>query len=123
MLAREHTNASAASAMGLDGAWLQGFLYRGTGLRFDAGQAARVATLAEGKLADLFIVAEETALANGREVIQRHDLPLTKGLRALLHDVDALAHEIDVQPILAFLLGAGLDHQIDELVHAEVPRL
>ena len=56
-------------------------------------------------------------------IIQRHDLPLTKGLRALLHDVDALAHEIDVQPILAFLLGAGLDHQIDELVHAEVPRL
>jgi Domain of unknown function (DUF1931) len=123
MSARENTNAGAVSAIGFDAAWLQEFLYRGTGLRFDGAQAAQVAGLAERKLADLFDVAEETALANRREYILLHDLPLTKGLRALLLDVDERAREIDVQPVLAFLAGAGVSSRIDDLVQAEVPRL
>ena len=59
-------------------AWLRAWLDRASRLSFDDAQASEVSALAERKLVDLFDVAEETALANGRARILRHDLPLTK---------------------------------------------
>lgn len=104
-------------------AWVRAFVARGTGLRLNDAQAAQVADLAERKLVDLFDVAEETALANGRGVILRHDLPLTKGLRSLVGEVGLLARELDLQPLLVFLSEAGVRGPLDEVVRADVPRL
>src|SRR5258705_3513585 len=86
-------------------------------------QAADVAVLAERKLVDLFDVAAETALANGRARIMRHDLPITKGLRALLVEADASAPVLEVRPLLVFLDDAGVSGPLDEPVKAENPRL
>jgi hypothetical protein len=66
-------------AVGYGAAWLRAFLNRSSGLSFDSAQATRIAALAERKLVDLFDVAEETALADGRTHVLRHDLPLTRG--------------------------------------------
>jgi hypothetical protein len=110
-------------AVGSGAAWLQAFLNRASGLSFDEEQASRIAALAERKLVDLFDVAEETAIANGRARVLLHDLPLTRGLRALLGEVEPLAREVALQPLLVFLADAGVPGPLDERVRAEIPRL
>jgi len=82
-----------------------------------------IAGLAERKLVDLFDVAEEAALANGRARVFRHDLPLTKGLQAFLGQVEPLARELELEPLLVFLADAGVAGPLDEMVRAEIPRL
>jgi hypothetical protein len=115
--------AAPVSAVGYGAAWLLQFLNRATGLTFDEAQAGQIANLAERKLVDLFDVAEEAAIANGRARILLHDLPLTKGLRALLREMDALSREVELGPLLRFLADAGVRAPIDELVRSELPRL
>ncbi len=119
----EPADVGTGSLLGYDAAWLQAFLHRASGLAFDETQAMQIAALAERKLVDLFAVAEEAALANGRAVVLRHDLPLTRGLRAVLREVDVLARDIALAPVLAVLTAAGARGQFDELVRAEIPRL
>jgi hypothetical protein len=113
----------AAGGVGYGLAWLQAFLTRGSGLVFDAEQTAQIAGLAERSLVGLFDVAQETALANGRAIILRHDLPLTRGLRARLGEAEALAGDLALQPLLTFLADAGVPGLLDERVRLEVPRL
>jgi Domain of unknown function (DUF1931) len=118
------SRAASPSAGALYGAaWLRAWLDRASGLSFDDAQAAEVGALAERKLVDLFDVAEETALANGRARILRHDLPLTKGLRSSLGRMEALARDLELEPLLVFLADAGVPGPLDELVRAEIPRL
>jgi len=81
-------------------AWLRAFLARGSGVDFDDEQTAQVAALAERKLVDLFDVAGETALANGRRKIFWHDLPITKGLQERIHEFRRLDEQLELQPIL-----------------------
>jgi len=104
-------------------AWLRAFLARGGGVDFDDEQTAQVAELAERKLLDLFDVAEETALANGRRKIFWHDLPITKGLRGFLGEIEALAAEVEPRPVLLFLADAGAPGSLDEVVRDKLPRL
>jgi len=112
------------ASVGYASAWLQGFLQRGSGgLDFDGSQAAQIAALAERKLVDLFDVAEATAAANGRGLILRHDLPLTKGLRHEIAEAERLAGELELQPLLTFLADAGVPGPLDETVRDDVPRL
>jgi len=112
------------ASVGYASAWLQGFLQRGSGgLDFDDSQAAQIAALAERKLVDLFDVAETTAAANGRGLILRHDLPLTKGLRHEIAEAERLAGELGLQPLLTFLADAGVPGPLDETVRDDVPRL
>jgi Domain of unknown function (DUF1931) len=115
--------STPAAGVGYGTAWLQAFLTRGSGLLFDAEQTAQVARLAERSLVSLFDVAEQTALANGRAVILRHDLPLTRGLQARLGEAEAMAADVELQPVLVFLAEAGVRGPLDERVRAEVPRL
>ena len=121
--AGQRSPAAPPAGVGYGVAWLQAFLQRGSGLVFDAEQAVRIAGLAERALVGLFEVAEQTALANGRAVILRHDLPLTKGLRARLGEAEALAGDLALQPLLTFLGDAGVAGPLDERVRGEIPRL
>lgn len=113
----------AMAAAGHSYPWLHTLLERGTGLDFDEAQLARVEDLAERKLVDLFDVAEDAAVANGRGRVQVYDLPLTKGLQILLLEVVDLSREFELEPLLAFLADAGIRTPIDESMRAEVPRL
>jgi hypothetical protein len=103
--------------------WLFDLLWRTAGLELDEEQLKRVTDVARRKLVDLFEVAKETALANGREEIRRHDLPLTKGLRRTIDETAALSRASDVDPALVFAGEARVNSGIDELVRAELPRL
>jgi hypothetical protein len=114
---------SRPPSVGYNTEWLQDFLQRASGLSFTATQAEQVAALAERKLIDLFDVAVEAALANGRARIMRHDLPITKGLRGLRVEAEAAARLLDLPRLLVFLDGAGVPGPLDELVKQEIPRL
>jgi hypothetical protein len=111
------------SAAGYAYPWVHTLLERATGLDFDEPQIARIEDLAERKLVDLFDVAEDAALANGRGRVMRQDLPLTKGLQIVLLVVVDMARELDLEPLVTFLADAGIRTPFDEALRPEIPRL
>jgi sporulation protein YlmC with PRC-barrel domain len=111
------------SATGYAYPWLHTLLERTTHLELDEGQIARIADIAERKLVDLFDVAEDAALANGRGRVMRHDLPLTKGLQLVLLEIADLAREFELEPLLVFLADAGIRTHFDDEMRADIPRL
>jgi hypothetical protein len=116
-------NAGTTTATGYGYPWLHTLLERTSGLDFDDTQLARIEDIAERKLIDLFDVAEEAAMANGRGRVLRHDLPLTKGLQIVLLEVEDIAREFQLQPLLLFLADAGIRTPFDDEVGPEIPRL
>jgi len=104
-------------------AWLHELLLRATGLDLDETQVAFTTRVAERKLTDLFDVAEEVALANGRERILRHDLPLTKGLLRTIQQTATLTKDQEVDPAAVFKTWVAPNMMVDELLRAELPRL
>jgi hypothetical protein len=111
------------TAAGYGYPWLRTLIQRTTGLECNEPQLARIEDIAEQKLVDLFDVAEEVALANGRTRVLRHDLPLTKGVQLLLLEVADIAREFQLEPLLAFLSDAGIRVPFDESLRPEIPRL
>jgi uncharacterized protein YrrD len=113
------------SGVGFGYGWLHDLIYRTTGLDVDEPQAQEIARGAEKKLTDLFEVAADTAAANGRGYILRHDLPLTKGMRRSLMDAAEATKddELDPEIILVFLTHGGFRARVDEMVRADLPRL
>lgn len=103
--------------------WLFDLVWQATGLELDEGQLQQVAGTSRRKLIDLFDVAEEVALANGREVIRWHDLPLTRGLRRTVQETETLARQFEVDPARVFAGEARVNRAVDESVRANVPRL
>ena len=104
-------------------AWLSDLLWQATGLELDEEQLDQAVLLSQRKIVDLFDVAEETTLANGRELIRWHDLPLTKGLRRTIQETAAISKAIEVDPALVFAGEARVNRAVDELVRADLPRL
>lgn len=49
---------------------------------------------------DLLIIGQAKAKANGRDVIEPHDLPVTKGLQECIQRFRKLDQEIGLEPIL-----------------------
>jgi hypothetical protein len=114
---------SRISATGYGYPWLHALIERATRLELDEAQIGRIEDIAERKLVDLFDVAEEAAAANGRARVQQHDLPLTKGLQLLLLEVEDIAREFQLEPLLVFLADAGIRTPFDEGLRPEIPRL
>jgi len=110
-------------SVGYGTGWLIEFLERASGFVFLDDQAIRIAATAERKLIGLFEVAEATALANGRTLIFRHDLPLTRGLQARLAEAETLARDVELQPLLVFLRDAGFHGPLDPHLRQQVPQL
>jgi hypothetical protein len=52
------------------------------------------------EISDLLIRGQAAAKANDRDVIQPHDLPITKGLQESIHAFKALNEDIDLQDVL-----------------------
>ena len=103
--------------------WLHDLIERATGLDLDEQQVTEVTRLADRKIFDLFDVAEETAAANGRTRLLRHDLPLTIALRRSIEDASQFASGIDADAIHTFLASHGVRARADEGDQSDVPRL
>jgi Domain of unknown function (DUF1931) len=69
-------------------------------LDVDKDDLKRYGDLVNHKIRDLVVVGVAAAAANGREVMQPSDLPITKGFEQSIHEFRQLDLEIELQPIL-----------------------
>jgi hypothetical protein len=75
------------------------------GLHVDKSDLKRYDDFLDRKVHDLFVAANATAKANGRDVIEPADLPITKGLQECVREFRKLDEELDVAPMLAQLVA------------------
>ena len=85
---------------------LERFFRAASGLDVDKNDLKRYSDFIHAKLYALLLMAEATAKANGRDVIQPWDLPITKGLQERIHQFVKLDEAIELQPILDRLAEA-----------------
>jgi hypothetical protein len=76
------------------------FFRAAAGLDVDKDDLRRYSDVVNHKLHDLLIIGQATARANGRDIIQPSDLPITKGLQERIHEFERLDEEVELQPIL-----------------------
>ena len=72
-------------------------------LDVDKSDLKRYSTFVNDKIYDLLLRAQAAAKANGRDVIEPHDLPITKGLQERIHEFRKIDKQIELQPILDHL--------------------
>jgi len=94
------------------------------GLDVDKSDLRRLNDFVQDKIRDLLIVAEAAARANGRDVVQLWDLPITKGLQESLRAFDKLDTELELDPILEMVTALPmLDLAYSTEVEEEMPRI
>jgi hypothetical protein len=76
------------------------FFRLAAGLDVDKDDLKRYGDFVDQKLYDLLLVGQAAAKANGRDVVQPSDLPITKGLQERIHEFGELDEEVELQPIL-----------------------
>jgi hypothetical protein len=69
-------------------------------LDVDKDDLKRYGDFINHKIRDLLVVGVAAAEANGRDIMQPSDLPITKGLQQTIHEFEQLELEIELQPIL-----------------------
>jgi Domain of unknown function (DUF1931) len=73
---------------------------------------------------DLLLIGQATAKANGRDIIEPWDLPVTKGLQESVHAFQRLDEDIGLRPILDELAARPpLDATLSEESQARLPLL
>lgn len=76
------------------------FFRRAAGLDVDKDDVKRYSDFVGHKLYDLLVIAQANAGANGRDVIETSDLPITKGLQETIHQFRILDDDLELRPIL-----------------------
>jgi len=93
-------------------------------LDVDKSDLQRYTDFVNQKIHDLLLRGEAAARANGRDIIEPHDLPITKGLQERVHEFKRMNAEIDLEPILEYLAaGPPLDLAYSDRTKAELPRI
>jgi Domain of unknown function (DUF1931) len=64
------------------------------------GRRQTLLRLLDRKVSDLLLVAQDTAIANGRDKVELWDLPITKGLQESIRAFETLDTEVGLEPIL-----------------------
>lgn len=78
----------------------QRFFRVAAGLHVHRNDLKRYTEFIDDKIYDLFVVAEASAKANARDVIEPWDLPVTAGLQQSIHRFEKLDEGIELQPLL-----------------------
>jgi hypothetical protein len=92
------------------------------GLDVDKNDLKRYSDFVYRKVYDLLLMAQATAKANGRDVIQPADLPVTKGLQESIHDFADIDEEIELRPLLDDLAARPpLDASLSEETTGRLP--
>jgi hypothetical protein len=76
------------------------FFRAAAGLDVDKNDLRRFDDFVNDKIYDLLLRGQANAKANGRDVIEPQDLPITKGLQESIHDFKAIDQEVSLEPIL-----------------------
>ena len=100
------------------------FFRLAAGLDVDKDDLRRYGDFVDQKLYDLLPVGQAAAKANGRDVVQPSDLPITKGLQERIHEFGKLDEEVELQLILDQLATRPpLDLSLGEDVEARLPAI
>ncbi|MEU8223656.1 DUF1931 family protein [Kribbella sp. NPDC048915] len=100
------------------------FFRAAAGLDVDKDDLKRYSDFISDKLHDLLVIGEGTAKANGRDIVQPRDLPITKGLQESIHAFREIDEEIELQPILAQLAKyAPFDVTVSEETESRLPEV
>jgi hypothetical protein len=93
-------------------------------LDIDKSDLQRYTDFVNQKIYDLLLRGAAAAKANGRDIIQSYDLPITKGLQERVHEFARMNAEIDLEPILEYLVARPpLDLAYSDETEAEMPRI
>ncbi len=76
------------------------FFRAAASLDVDKDDLKRCQEFVNHKVADLLVRAEALAKANGRDLIEYIDLPITKGLQESIHRFEELDAEAELEPVL-----------------------
>jgi hypothetical protein len=96
-------------------------------LDIDKSDVKRLEDFVNRRLHDLLLLGEAAAKANGRDVIEIHDLPITKGLQQQIHEFRKLDEEIALAgileqlaklPPLSLAYSEALEQKLPELAGA-----
>jgi hypothetical protein len=95
------------------------FFRAAASLDIDKDDLRRFQDFVNQKIYDLLVVAEGNAKANGRDIIQPRDLPITKGLEECVHQFRKLDQDVGLLPILQQIvayppLDLGLGEDAEE---------
>jgi hypothetical protein len=100
------------------------FFRAAAGLHVDKDDLKRYSDFTNRKLYDLLIMAEATASANLRDVVQPEDLPITKGLQQSIHEFRKLDADIELAPLLEQLETLPpLDLALSDETEAKLPEV
>jgi hypothetical protein len=69
-------------------------------LDVDKDDLKRFSDFVENKLYDLLLMGQAAASANRRDLIEPHDLPITKGFQENIHQFRKLDDAVELKPIL-----------------------
>ncbi len=103
---------------------LEEIFRRGAGLDIQKGHANDIIDIVEQKLYDLLEMGQISAKYNGRDVIWKYDLPITKGLQESINEFKKLEEEIGAKDVVEALakfpplltLEAELENSLPEIV-------
>lgn len=79
---------------------LRRFFREAAGLDIDKEDIKRYEEFVSAKIHDFLLRAEANARANGRDIIQPSDLPITKGLQECIHVFETLDKNIGIAALL-----------------------
>jgi hypothetical protein len=97
------------------------FFRAAAGLHVDKQDLKRYSDFVNHKIYDLLVRGQATAKANGRDVIDPHDLPITKGLQECIHAFSKLDGEIELKSILDHITARPpLDMAIRDVTEARL---
>jgi hypothetical protein len=100
------------------------FFRAAASLDVDKDDLRRYSDFVNQKTYDMLIMGQATAKANGRDIIEPFDLPVTKGLQETIQDFERLDQEIALTPILEYLASRPpLDLAYSEGTEARLPKI
>jgi uncharacterized protein DUF1931 len=103
---------------------LERFFRQAAGIDIDKSDARRFDDFVNDRLHALLLRAVATAQANGRDVVQPQDIPITKGIQEAMHAFRDLDQDVELDPILEQLTKRPpLDLVYSDEVEAELPYL
>ena len=98
------------------------FFRAAASLDVDKDDLKRYDEFLDHKIYDMFLIARAAAKANGRDIIEPMDLPITKGLQESIHEFKKLNDDIELRPLLEQLLARpALDIAISEETESRLP--
>jgi Domain of unknown function (DUF1931) len=100
------------------------FFRAAASLDVDKDDLKRYSDFVFGEIYDLLIIGQAVAKANNRDVLERHDLPITKGLQERIHEFEEIDESIELEPILDHLAARPqLDVTISEDAEAHLAEI